>query len=65
MGELYENGLGVAKNYKIAAEYYEAAVDLGYEEVAEDLARLYETGGYGLKKDIRKSKQYKESMSDY
>ena len=64
IGLLYENGEGVKKDYKKAAEYYEQAVELGDSSSLENLADLYEEGGFGLKKDIRKSKEYRARYAD-
>lgn len=35
MGEVYENGLGVEKDYKQAKELYRKALDLGYSFAQE------------------------------
>ena len=40
MGEVYENGLGVEKDYKQAKELYRKALDLGYSFAQEALDRL-------------------------
>ena len=61
---LYEDGEGVTKNYKTAAEYYEQAVELGDSSSLENLADLYEKGGFGLKKDLRKSKEYRTQYAE-
>lgn len=68
LGEMYENGQGVTKNYKMAADYYlQAAKAVNPGEMAPSykyLADLYETGGYGLKKDLRKAKEYREMVDE-
>ena len=61
---IYEEGKGVAKNYKKAAEYYELAVDQGENECLLDLARIYEKGGFGLKQDLKKSKEYEAQWDE-
>lgn len=61
---IYEEGKGVVKNYKKAAEYYELAVDQGENECLLDLARIYEKGGFGLKQDLKKSKEYEAQWDE-
>ena len=64
IGLLYENGDGVKKDYKKAAEMYSEAVEMGDASSYENLASLYETGGFGLKKDIRKAKEFRKKYAD-
>ncbi|MBP9786901.1 MAG: sel1 repeat family protein, partial [Acinetobacter sp.] len=61
---VYEEGKGVEKNYKKAAEYYSLAVEQGENEALLDLARLYENGGFGLAKNLKKSKEYEAQWNE-
>ena len=44
VGEIFEKGLGVAPDYKRAAEWYRRAAEKGYSQAAVDLGSLYERG---------------------
>lgn len=55
-----EDEEGVEKNYKRAAEYYLEATELDNVEALDSLATLYETGGFGLRQDLKKAKQYRD-----
>ncbi|EOR08351.1 hypothetical protein F896_01646 [Acinetobacter genomosp. 15BJ] len=61
---IHEEAKGVAKNYKKAAEFYELAVAQGENEALLDLARIYEKGGYGLTKNLKKSKEYEAQWDE-
>jgi TPR repeat protein len=54
IGLLYKKGLGVPKNYGLAAQWYRRAADSGYAAAQNELGLLY---GYGLgvPLDYRKS----------
>ncbi|MBQ9348909.1 MAG: SEL1-like repeat protein, partial [Oscillibacter sp.] len=40
LGYVYENGLGVAKDYQKAMDYYQRAVDAGSDNAATNLLNL-------------------------
>lgn len=44
IGDLYKNGLGVAKDFNKALELYMQACELGSKEACKNLAKIYETG---------------------
>jgi len=53
---IYEDGLGVAKDYVQAAFWFrKAAEDHDYEESQGALSRLYRTGGHGLEPDFKQA----------
>ena len=54
-------GLGSKKDYRLAVEYYEKSAENGDSEALLKLSKLYETGGFGLKKNIRKAKEYADA----
>ncbi len=54
LGRQYHLGQGVAKNHKLAAEYYQKAVDLNDYKSMNNLALLYEYGS-GVKKDLSRA----------
>lgn len=51
VGEIYEQGLGLAPDYMTAAQWYRKAAEQGLSEAAINLGYLYETG-LGLEKDL-------------
>jgi TPR repeat protein len=59
LGVAYKEGNGVEKNYLKAAEWYEKALEKEKNHInsLNELSILYETGGYGLKKDKSKAKE--------
>ncbi len=52
LGYLYEQGIGVPRDYRQAAELYRAAAVQGHSTAANNLAVLYDHG-LGVKKDLR------------
>ena len=52
MGEIYAEGLGVAQDYKMAADAYAKAADLGDANAQFSLGRMV-ADGLGVKKDLR------------
>ena len=55
LGYFYENGIGVAQNYGLAAKCYQDAANLGDADAQNNLASLYEIGRgvpYNLKEAI-------------
>jgi TPR repeat protein len=60
---LNQVGKGTPQNNAKAAKYYEQAGEKGYSIANYVLAQNYATGGLGLKKDDKKSRQYLEKAS--
>lgn len=56
LGRQYHLGQGVAKNHKLAAEYYQKAVDLNDYKSMNNLALLYQYGS-GVKKDLKRAER--------
>lgn len=54
MGYLYEEGLGVMKNYEKAVKLYQFAVDKGLDISMQSLAKCYEEGK-GVEKNLNKA----------
>ena len=42
---MYEQGLGIEQDYSKAEEYYQKALELGYLDAAEALARVKQFAG--------------------
>jgi TPR repeat protein len=59
LGILYQTGLGVRLNYKMAFIYLKQAADLNHFEAANLVGQLYQLGK-GTKKDIKKAIYYYE-----
>lgn len=59
LGNCFNEGFCVEKNYLKAAEWYEKALENKKNHInsLNELSILYETGGYGLKKDKSKAKE--------
>lgn len=51
VGEIYEKGLGIQADYKIAAEWYRRAAEQGHSRAQINLGYLYE-GGLGVSRDL-------------
>lgn len=51
VGEIYEKGLGIEADYKIAAEWYRRAAEQGHSRAQINLGYLFE-GGLGVKRDL-------------
>lgn len=54
LGEIYEKGLGINPNYRLAVEWYERAANQGYASAQINLGKLYESGR-GVPKDMEKA----------
>ena len=57
LGISFALGLGVTKNERIAAYYFEIAALLGDPDAQNDVARMYENG-VGVKRDMHKAAAY-------
>lgn len=57
LGWMYESGLGIAKNYDLAIQWYEKAADQGDMVAQQSLGQMYRYGKYdgGVKKDYVKA----------
>jgi len=55
LGVYYEDGMGVKRNLKEAAKYYELAVKGDYSLACHNLASFYRRGMGGLKQDYKKA----------
>ena len=64
LGYLTQTGQGTAKNDKQALQYYQQASAKGYAVADYVLANNYATGGLGLPKDEKKTKQYLEKSAN-
>ena len=62
LGWLYQAGLGVERDYKIAREWYEKADKQSHPVAQNNLGTLYEKG-WGVDKDERKAFGYFESAA--
>ncbi|MCK5830369.1 MAG: caspase family protein [Methylococcales bacterium] len=62
VGEIYEKGLGLIPNYKIAAQWYEKAAKQGNTRAQINLGFLYERG-FGVNKNIAEAMSWYEKSS--
>ncbi len=62
LGFFYREGVVVDKDFAKAAEWYEKAIAAEYNDALKDLAGIYSTGGYGLKRDKKKAKELMEKF---
>lgn len=58
IGLQYQYGLGVEMDFVKASEWFEKAVSNGSVSSLQNLAQIYETGGFGLKRDKKRSEEY-------
>lgn len=58
VGECYAAGKGVARNYKLAAEWYQKAADKGDVGGEVHLAALYRDGGKGFPRDMAQAAEW-------
>ncbi|MEO2268439.1 tetratricopeptide repeat protein [Pseudoalteromonas sp. YIC-656] len=63
LGQMYENGLGVAKNQHKAAELYQQAVDKKYADAMFSLAVMYQEGR-GVKLDLQRAVELFEGAAN-
>ncbi|MEA2019715.1 MAG: tetratricopeptide repeat protein [Campylobacterota bacterium] len=59
VGHIYDNGLGVKKNYLQSIEYYKKGCNLGYAGSCYSVGIMYRTG-QGVNKDDNQAKYYFE-----
>jgi uncharacterized protein len=57
LGQIYENGFGVATDYKKAREWYEKAANQRHANAQYALGWLHENG-YGVTMDYNKSEEW-------
>ena len=48
---MYYNGKGIIKDYTKALEWYLKATEKGNVDSIKEIAAIYETGGFGIKRD--------------
>lgn len=58
LGEIYYYGKDTDINYEKAINYFEKALDERYDDAYYYLGQIYQNGGYGVEKDIEKSRNY-------
>jgi TPR repeat protein len=58
VGESYAAGTGVARDYKLAAEWYQKAADKGDIAGQLHLAALYRDGGKGFERDMTRAAEW-------
>ena len=63
LGECYENGVGVARNYAEGAKWYGKAADKGFADAQFLLGELYRRG-LGVKRDFKEALRLFESAAD-
>lgn len=63
LGECYENGVGVARNYAEAAKWYKLAADQGFADAQFLLGELYRRG-LGVKRDYNEALHLFEQASN-
>lgn len=57
IGNMYEEGLGVEKDYARAMEYYQDSLNRGYDFALTSIAYLYENR-LGVEPDLEKAVEY-------
>jgi TPR repeat protein len=63
LGNLYDDGHGVAQDFAKARELYEKAADKGSAEAMFNLGMLYDYG-YGVAQDLAKAREWYEKAAD-
>lgn len=58
LAKRYYTGKGVTKDYEKAMYYFEKSLDERHDDAYFYLGEIYQNGGYGVEKDIKKSKEY-------
>jgi len=64
LGELYQQGQGVAKDEVEAAKWYKKAADKGDAKAQSNLASMYKSGLGGLKKDEKESLKWSRKAAE-
>ncbi|KAL9541095.1 hypothetical protein PS6_010462 [Mucor atramentarius] len=65
LGQMYEQGQGVKKDYAIAKRYYHQALDVGYERAAKDIGMMFLISPPGVFQDSRRAKMYLERYEEH
>ena len=63
LGEMYEEGKGVSKDYTKAKKFYKKACDMGEGVGCYNLGKMYEKGK-GVTKDYTKAKKFYKKASN-
>ena len=64
VGESYAAGAGVARDYRLAAQWYQKAADKGNLAGQLHLAALYRDGGEGFERDMAQSAEWYRKAAD-
>jgi uncharacterized protein len=64
VGEMYAAGTAVARNYKLAAEWYKRAAEKGDLGGELHLAALYRDGGKGFERDMTQAAGWYQKAAD-
>jgi TPR repeat protein len=64
VGECYAEGKGIARDYKLAAEWYRKAADKGDVAAEMHLAALYRDGGKGFPRDMAQAAEWYRKAAD-
>ncbi len=64
VGEIYAAGNGVARDYKLAAEWYRKAADKGDTNAELHLAALYRDGGQGFARDMAQAAAWYQKAAE-
>jgi TPR repeat protein len=64
VGESYAAGASVARDYKLAAEWYQKAADKGDVAGQLHLAALYRDGGSGFERDMAQAAEWYRKAAD-
>ena len=62
LGQMHENGQGVAVDYAKAADYYRKAAELGYAPAEDRLGRLYREG-WGVRRNYGQAVRWLEASA--
>ena len=66
LGNMYEEGRGVEKNYVDAAKYYKLAADRGYADAQFALGNMYEDGrGVDMKDEVEAARLYNLAANQF
>lgn len=64
MALMYHSGLGVARDEKLAVEWYERAANSGHEMAQAYMAAAYEEGWFGLERDAEKARYWSDQLPE-
>mgnify|MGYP000252688685 FL=1 len=64
IGDCYEHGRGVKKDFRMAVKYYKEAADMDIDIAQYSLGYCYENG-WGIVKDMEKALEYYHKAADH